>query len=212
MLILNNVLVGYGSTPVLELDHFHLQPGEQCLITGPSGCGKTTLLFAIAGLHPLMRGHVTVAGTNITQLSEAKRDHFRARHIGMVFQTLHLMRSLDVMQNVLLASYAAELPQSREHAHQLLEKLGIEHKHNVLPETISQGQAQRVAIARAVMHRPSLILADEPTSSLDDAACEKVILLLKSMAHNADAALLVSTHDQRVARHFTNILALGKAA
>jgi putative ABC transport system ATP-binding protein len=156
-----------------------------------------------------MAGTITVGGTDLTTLSEAALDHFRGRRIGMIFQTLHLMRSLSVLDNLLLASYVAGLPQKREHARQLLAELGIAEKADALPEALSQGQAQRVAIARAVLHRPALILADEPTSSLDDEACAVVIGLIRQVARETGAALVISTHDSRVKEHFNQIIQLG---
>jgi len=208
MLTFSDVALGYNGKEIVRLDDFQLPEGEQCLITGMSGSGKTTLLYAIAGLIPLMRGEITLHDTNMALLSESGRDHFRGQHIGIIFQTLHIVRSLSVMDNLLLASYAAGLPQNESHAEMLLDRLGIGDKRDVLPSSLSQGQAQRVAIARAVLHRPSLILADEPTSSLDDVSCEKVIILIKQIAEETGAALLISTHDSRVKTHFSNIIHL----
>ena len=211
MLSISDVTLGYQGKPVLHFGNLELAKGDGCLITGPSGSGKTTLLYAIAGLIPAMQGSISIAGTDITQLSESGRDHFRGQHIGMIFQTLHLVKSLRVIDNLLLAAYVADLPQRRERAHAVLRALGIEGKANDLPEALSQGQAQRVAIARAVLHQPKLILADEPTSSLDDTACETVIGLIRNAAQQANAALLISTHDHRVKAHFRQVIDLGSA-
>ncbi len=209
MLSISNIALGYGDKPVLQLTGLELPKGGQCLITGASGSGKTTLLYAIAGLISVMSGKMMVGGADIGKLSEAERDHFRGQHIGMIFQTLHLVKSLTVLDNLLLASYLAGVPPQHQRASEVLKKLDIHDKRDELPERLSQGQAQRVAIARAVLHRPALILADEPTSSLDDSACETVINLIKEVAQDTGAALVISTHDSRVKSHFGNVINLG---
>ncbi len=209
MLHISQVALGYHHQAVLQFDGLELPQGGECLITGPSGSGKTTLLYAIAGLIRVMSGRITIAGTDITQLSEAKLDQFRGQQIGMIFQTLHLVRSLSVLDNLLLASYVTGLPAQRQRALELLAQLGIAEKTNALPEALSQGQAQRVAIARAVLQRQSLILADEPTSSLDDASCAAVIGLIRQAARENGATLLISTHDRRVMEHFSQVIQLG---
>lgn len=209
MLNISQISLGYNGKAVLRFGGLELPKGGQCLIAGPSGSGKTTLLYAIAGLVRVMAGTITIGGTDITTLSEAALDHFRGRKIGMIFQTLHLMRSLSVLDNLLLASYVSGQPQERERARELLAELGIAEKADALPEALSQGQAQRVAIARAVLHRPALILADEPTSSLDDDACAAVIALIRQTARETGATLVISTHDSRVKEHFDQIIALG---
>jgi putative ABC transport system ATP-binding protein len=208
MLNLSAVTLGYNGKAVLQFGGTALAKGESALITGKSGSGKTTLLYALAGLVPVMAGRITVGGIDITALTQAQRDRFRGQHIGMIFQTLHLVRSLTVMENLLLAGYAAGKPVARERAHQLLEELGVAELWDQLPSRISQGQAQRVAIARAVLHRPGLIVADEPTSSLDDEACEAVIALIEQMAREHDATLVIATHDSRLKARFARVVAL----
>jgi len=212
MLNISRLRLGYGEKVVLDFAGMQLSQGQQCLITGASGCGKTSLLYAIAGLLDVMEGSIQVAGTDIAKLSQSERDRFRGKRIGMIFQTLHLVKSLSVIDNLMLASYVAGVPQHKEHAHGLLKQLGIYEKRDALPSQLSQGQAQRVAIARAVLHHPELLLADEPTSSLDDDACEAVITLIQKVAKDNGAALLVSTHDARVKKYFSEILPLGGAA
>ena len=174
--------LGYEGKPVVNCPGMELASGEQCLVTGPSGSGKTTLLYAIAGLLPVIKGSIILDNTDITTLPEAQRDRFRGRHIGIIFQTLHLVKSLTVLENLLLASYAAGHAQHGKQAEDILTRLGLFDKRHQLPACLSQGQAQRVAIARAVLHKPALILADEPTSSLDDASCSTVIDLITQAA------------------------------
>ncbi len=212
MLSFSALRLGYAGRAVLELGDFALPAGGQCLIAGPSGCGKTTLLYALAGLSPVMAGSVSVNGTVITALNESARDAFRGRHIGIVYQGIHLIKSLSVLQNVMLASYAAGLAAQETRARALLSRLGLSEKLHAMPDTLSQGQAQRVAIARAALHSPALLLADEPTSSLDDASCAGVIALLKEVALEANSTLVIATHDARVKEHFADVVTLGGGA
>ena len=208
MLKTKTLRVAYNPQVVIDFPNLVLARGDSCLINGASGCGKTTLLYTIAGLIKPAAGEIVIDGTDITKQTEAQRDHFRGKKIGMIFQTLHLVKHLSVINNLHLASYAAGVSHQPEHANYVLQQLGMYEKKDALPETLSQGQAQRVAIARAILHSPALILADEPTSSLDDASCESVITLIKQAAEEANASLLISTHDSRVKRHFSQIISL----
>ncbi len=212
MLQVSALSLGYSGKSVLEFKGMQLAKGAQCLIAGPSGCGKTTLLYALAGLSPVISGSVSVEGADITKMGEAERDRFRGAHIGIVYQGLHLIKSLTVLQNVMLASYASGQKADRARAAAVLSQLGLSEKLDSLPDALSQGQAQRVAIARAALHKPALLLADEPTSSLDDGACAKVIGLLKEVAKEAGSTLVIATHDGRVREHFADVVALGGAA
>jgi len=212
MLKIENIAIGYEGKPVVSLDTLVLNEREQCLITGSSGSGKTSLLYAIAGLMPIISGRIVVNGLDITRLPEMEMDRFRGVNIGIIFQTLHLMRSLTVTENLLLASYAVGIPPDILHIERMLRRLDIYDKRNALPASLSQGQAQRVGIARAVMHYPKLILADEPTSSLDDRNSETVIALIKEVAEETGAALLIATHDSRVKAHFHNVLNFAQGA
>jgi putative ABC transport system ATP-binding protein len=206
MLSLNDVTLGYDGKPVLHMGTLHIPRGGKCLISGASGSGKTTLLYTVAGLLPVISGSISINGTDLTKLSEPERDHFRGLHMGVIFQTLHLVRSLSVIDNLMLAYFAAGVRQDKARALHMLHRLQIEDKKDALPEHLSQGQAQRVAIARAVLLRPTLILADEPTSSLDDKSCARVIDIIIQIAEEAEAALLVSTHDNRIKAHFSQVM------
>lgn len=209
MLAISDISLGYGDKEVLHLPDISLTRGSQSLIVGQSGSGKTTLLYSIAGLLDVLKGKIVINDTDITTLSESDRDHFRSKNIGIIFQTLHLIKSLTVLENLLLASYVADINQQTERALGLLEELGIADKAHHLPATLSQGQAQRVAIARSVLNHPELLLADEPTSSLDDHSCEAVINLLKKIAQENNSTLIIATHDNRVKAHFSNIIQVG---
>src|SRR5262245_8166796 len=206
MFAVENLKHAYNGTEVLNVGSWRADQGAQWLIIGPSGSGKTTLLHVLAGILRPSAGSVGVAGQELTALKARGLDHFRGRHIGTVLQALHLIPSLRVMDNLLLAQYLAGLPQDRGRAREVLQALDLGEKEKAYPHELSFGQAQRVAVARAVVNRPKLLLADEPTSNLDDARCQQALELLLSMAQACNATLVIATHDQRIRaripRHF----------
>lgn len=183
---------------IIALPDLSLGAGETCLFTGPSGSGKSSLIGAIAGLLAPTEGEVRIDGEDLWALTRAARDRLRARRIGVVFQTLHLLPVVSVLENLLLANRLAGLRADRNRALGLLERLGVADLAERRPTAVSQGQRQRVAIARAMMNRPALVLADEPTSALDDAAAAATAALLADVAAESGAALLVATHDARL--------------
>lgn len=211
-LSLNSLTAGYPSGIKASLPDLSLTSNATLLLRGPSGSGKTTLLHTLAGLKAPVSGSVFVNGHDLYKMSEGARDVFRGRYIGIVFQSLHLVKSLSVLQNVLLASMAAQTSQKADDALSLLETLDIAHLKDRNITDISQGQAQRVAIARALIARPSLILADEPTSSLDDIAAEQTAALLQRLAHDRGSILIVSSHDGRITDKFSQVVTLGETA
>ena len=194
----------YGDQLVLALDAWRAAAGERWLVLGPSGSGKTTLLGILGGLLRPSEGRVTVAGVDLAGLSGSELDRFRGRHVGFVPQKLHLIPSLGVEENLVLAQYLAGLAQDRARAREVLAALGLAERTHAKPAELSHGQAQRVAVARALINRPGVILADEPTSNLDDAQCTRAIELLESQAAACGATLVVATHDQRVRARFPN--------
>jgi len=197
--------------PVLQLDRFELAEGRDLLIAGPSGCGKTTLLHLIAGLLVPSAGRVVVDGQDLAALSPAARDRFRGRRIGIVLQQFHLLPTITAMQNLLVAQSIAGLPVDRGAATSVLNALGIDERLDAFPHQLSVGQQQRVAIARALVNRPRLVLADEPTSNLDDAAAAAVIDLLLGATQRQGATLVVATHDSRLKSRIATELALSRA-
>jgi putative ABC transport system ATP-binding protein len=199
----------YGVREVLRVERFDASPGEHWLILGPSGCGKTTLLHLLAGLLRPTSGQVEVAGRNLATLTGHALDRWRGRTLGIVPQKLHLVSSLTVRDNLQLATYLPGLPAEVGRAEELLGSLSLLELANAKPHQLSHGQAQRVALARAVMNRPQLLLADEPTSNLDDAACAAALDLLQSQAQACGATLLVATHDRRTRERFERRLELG---
>lgn len=200
VLTIEGLEFAYADRLILRMQQLHLAAGESCTVLGPSGCGKTTLLHLIAGLLKPTRGSVTINGQCLSELSASRCDRFRGRHLGIVFQRFYLLPALTVLENLTLTQVLAHVPSSVGAVRELLEKLDIAPCLKAYPHELSQGQAQRVAIARALVHRPSLIIADEPTSSLDDQNAERAIALLRSQARSANAALLVVTHDRRIQR------------
>ena len=198
MLKVEKLVAGYRSGAVASLPELTVANGEAALILGPSGSGKTTLLLAIAGLARKFGGAVSVDGQDPFALKSAERDRFRGRSIGFVFQDLHLVTGLSTLDNVLLAPFAAHQKQDRTRAYALLDELGLASAAHKPAERISRGQAQRAAIARAMLLRPKVLLADEPTASLDDASCGVVTDLLLRAAAETGAALVIATHDARL--------------
>jgi putative ABC transport system ATP-binding protein len=208
MLQLRGVRQRYGSKQVLALEHFEAAAGEHWLVLGASGSGKTTFLNLAAGLLKPTEGEITVDALSLAGLEGAALDHWRGRHVGVVPQKLHLVASLNVLQNLLLAPYLAGLPADPGRALSLLGQLGLENHAGKKPNHLSHGQAQRVAIARAVMNRPKLLLADEPTANLDDENCFLSLELLQVQSRECGATLIVATHDQRAKQRFDNRLEL----
>lgn len=174
---------------------------DQWLLLGASGCGKSTLLNIISGLLKPTYGEIVINDTNLYDLTTRNMDRFRGRHIGIIFQRPHLIRSLNVLDNLELAAVMAGLPIDEERNLLLLNDLDIAALSKRYPDELSQGQLQRVSVARALVNKPDLLIADEPTSSLDDENAAQVIRMLTGQAKDNGAALIIATHDQRVRDH-----------
>lgn len=211
-LVIHELEQHYEGRCVLKLPEYRSAAGEHHLIIGPSGSGKTTLLHALAGLQKPSSGRLEVNGRDLCGMSEAERDRFRGDNVGIVFQRLHLIASLSVTENLLLARYLGRRPQQVGAVHELLTELGLGQRLHARPHELSLGEAQRVAIARAVINRPRLLLADEPTSSLDDGNAQRVVALLRDRAVALGATLLVVTHDARIQGYFDQRLHLQEMA
>jgi lipoprotein-releasing system ATP-binding protein len=194
------------SYPAMELDK-----GNSLLVTGPSGSGKTTFLHILSGFLPPQKGTVSIANQDIYALSERKRDRFRGEYIGIVFQQHHFVQALNALDNVLLAWEAVGIDPDRSRAIGLMDKLGLGDKYNAKPYELSQGEQQRLSIIRAIVQRPALLLADEPTSSLDDINARQVAGQLIELAGTYGSALVVVTHDQRLKDIFPRKIELSKA-
>jgi putative ABC transport system ATP-binding protein len=212
MFAIHNLTHAYNGATVLNVELWQAEQGAQWLMLGPSGSGKTTLLHVLAGILRPDRGQVSVAGQDVTALSPAALDKFRGRHIGIVLQRLHLIDSLSVMKNLLLAQYMAGEPQDATRVREVLASLDLGDKADARPHELSHGQAQRVAVARAVVNKPRLLLADEPTSNLDDTRCVQVLDLLLAQAKACGATLVIATHDSRIKARVANHFDLKAAA
>ena len=213
MIRIEHLRFGYrNADDVLRLDEFVLEPQSNVLVVGPSGCGKTSLLHLIAGLLLPRDGRVIVDGQDLAELSPSARDRFRGQHIGIVLQQFHLLPTLTAMQNLLVAQTIAGLRADRAAAHSMLNALGVDERVNAYPHELSIGQQQRVAIARALVNRPKLLLADEPTSNLDDEACASVADLMLATAREQGASLLIATHDSRMKSRIPRQLTLPRRA
>jgi ABC-type lipoprotein export system ATPase subunit len=200
----------------IDIPALDLARGERLLLTGSSGRGKSTLLYLIAGvlhLAPPSTGEIRVAGRDIHALRGAARDTFRGRHVGMIFQTFHLLTGFSAVENVMAAMMFSDVP-SREHrprALELLSRLGITAPDRD-PDRLSVGQQQRVAVARALACRPDLVLADEPTASLDPENSAAAVELIQAVCQEQNAALLCVSHDPSLAPRFERRVSLDQLA
>ncbi|WP_439517297.1 ABC transporter ATP-binding protein [Hydrogenophaga sp.] len=188
----------YPHAPPIHMPDVTVSQGGTLLLRGPSGSGKSTWLALAAGLLTPSAGEIVVAGQSVGALAGGARDTWRARHMGFLPQKLHLSDALSVNDNLALVYFAAGLPLDRAAIARALETLQVGAFATRRPSQLSGGQAQRVALARAVLLRPRVILADEPTASLDDDAGAMALGLLKESAARLDATLVIATHDARV--------------
>jgi len=197
----------YDGKKYFDFPDINLDSGENLLIIGNSGIGKTTLLHLLAGILKPESGSINISGTDISKFSDTELDKFRGDNIGIVFQKPHFISSLTINENLKLAKYLSPSKTSGD-AKKILESLNIKDKYQQKPNQLSEGEKQRASIALALINSPSLILADEPSSSLDDFNCDNVIKLLKTQAKDHKAQLIVITHDARLKKHFKNNLNL----
>jgi putative ABC transport system ATP-binding protein len=211
MLTIKDVGFAYNPTNTFRFPDLSCQNGEHWLIMGASGCGKTTLLHLMAGLLKPAQGEISIKGIQISKLSPTKADKFRGKEIGIVFQKHHFIQSLTVVENLQVCRYLIGQKFRRTEVQELLDQLNIVDKIDAKINQLSQGELQRLSIARAVINKPSVIFADEPTSSLDDFNSAEAIRLLKHEASLYGSALIIVTHDQRLLPHFKNSIELSNA-
>lgn len=195
---------GGALLPVLNVPHFKVNEGEQVALIGQSGGGKTTLLNVISGITRPDSGKVIVGGVNLTELPEPARDRFRAERIGIIFQTFHLLPAFTAFENVLLGM-AFSGKQSHSYAKELIELVGLKSRMNHKPGQLSVGEQQRVSVARALASRPRLMLADEPTASVDLANQDNILMLLRNACREKNVSLLLVTHSDDVSSQFERI-------
>jgi ABC-type lipoprotein export system ATPase subunit len=191
-----------GPGVVFRCDHFHVDPGQHTALWGPSGCGKSTMLNLISGLLRADEGHVIVDGVDLQTLSEGQLDQFRGERLGFVFQTFNLLSPFTALQNVLLGMRFSDTVPSKEwkaRATSLLDRVGLGHRLHSKPNTMSVGEQQRVAIARALANRQKIVVADEPTGSLDPKNAAAVMDLLLEMTAEQQVTMLMVTHDRGLA-------------
>jgi putative ABC transport system ATP-binding protein len=207
MLELTGLTKRYDATPVFDGVDLALRPGEFVAVLGESGVGKSTLLNCIAGLDTLDAGSVVLDGREVTSMREPEQAQLRRRELGFVFQAFHVLPHLTVAQNVALPLLLQQRADDTRVEH-VLEAVGLAGFGPRLPQTLSGGQLQRVAIARALVHRPKLLLADEPTGNLDAGNAERVMELLVRQSQHDGAALLLVTHSRAAASRADRVLEL----
>lgn len=195
---------------LFSIPYWRVGSSARVCVAGASGTGKTTLLYVLAGLLQPSEGRVKIEDVVLTDLSEAARDEFRARHVGMVFQTSRLLPGLNALENVALAATIGGMQRNlaRERASHLLAQVGVGDKESAHPAELSVGERQRVAIARAFAADPKLLLADEPTASLDPKRTEGVISLLQAVAEEHGTTVVLVTHERDVQVRFDTVVRL----
>ena len=195
-----------GTLTILAEVDLQIAAGETVAIVGASGAGKSTLLALLAGLDEPSAGRVWLNGAELTALNEDGRAAVRARHVGFVFQSFHLVPSLTAIENVMLPLELAGLPNARGAAAEVLAQVNLTPRREHYPRQLSGGEQQRVAIARAFVTRPAVLFADEPTGNLDSVTGERIIELLFELNRAAQTTLVVVTHDQAIAQRCSRII------
>ncbi len=197
-----------ADTPALIGVSLDIQPGERVCLMGPSGSGKSTLLNLIGCIDTPTSGTLVIDGEDTSRLADGKMSEFRNRHMGFIFQSFNLIPVLSVFENVEYPLLLQKMParQRRERVRELLARVGLSAYERRSPENLSGGQRQRVAIARALVGRPRLVIADEPTASLDHATGSSIMELMMEMNRTEGATLVYSTHDAAVARYAARIV------
>lgn len=199
-----------GSLTILDAVTLQIAAGETVAIVGASGAGKSTLLALLAGLDVPTTGRVQLDGAELTQLDEDGRAAVRAKHVGFVFQSFHLVPSLTALENVMLPLELVNRPRAREAALAALKTIGLEARAQHYPNQLSGGEQQRVAIARAFVTKPAVLFADEPTGNLDAVTGERVIRQLFELNAATGATLVLVTHDQTLAERCQRVIHLDK--
>ena len=212
MIELHNLCMSYSleqsRLDVLEGVDLGVASGETLAIVGPSGSGKTTLLVLLAGLEQPVSGDISIDGVTLGSLDADAMADLRRDRLGIIFQSFHLVQSLTALGNVALPLEIAGAENALERAREMLQKVGLAERYDHYPMQLSGGEQQRVAIARALVHRPGLVLADEPTGNLDFATGAKIIELLFELNEEAGSTLVLVTHDDEIARRCQRVVRL----
>ena len=204
---INGLAKRYGDSTVFEQVSLSVAPGEFVAIVGDSGVGKSTLLNCMAGLDHWDAGQVRLQGQDLSALNDEQRALLRRRHVGFVFQAFHVLPHLDVAQNVGLPLLLLGTPDDERVSH-MLAAVGLDGLQSRLPQQLSGGQLQRVAIARALVHRPDVLLADEPTGNLDPSTASRVMDALTAQCRQQGSALVLVTHSEAAAARADRVLRL----
>ena len=197
-----------GPLTILSGVSFAILAGESVAVVGPSGAGKSTLLALLAGLDLPTDGHVVLKGANLSLLDEDGRAQLRAESVGFVFQSFHLVPSLNALENVMLPLELAGHSDARKVAREIIEKVGLKERWSHYPAQLSGGEKQRVAIARAFATEPAVLFADEPTGNLDSRTGENIMQLMFELNRSSSTTLVLVTHDQGLAKRCDRILSL----
>jgi ABC-type lipoprotein export system ATPase subunit len=196
---------------ILRIEKLVIEDGTMLGVCGVSGSGKTTLLHILTGLLLPTAGDVCIGDVYINRLSEAKRDVFRAKHIGYIFQTFNLIPYLSARENILLALWIGKKmkkPEREKRCDELLEQTGLSKRAKHLPEELSGGEQQRVCVARALANNPAIIVADEPTANLDSQTKFQIINLIKTICAQNNTTLILSSHDKEITKNLHETLSL----
>ncbi len=197
-----------GTLTILTDVSFQVAAGESIAVVGPSGAGKSTLLALLAGLDLPTRGHVILNGSNLSALDEDGRARVRAESVGFVFQSFHLVPSLNALENVMLPLELAGHEDARAAARDIIEKVGLAERWSHYPAQLSGGEKQRVAVARAFATGPAVLFADEPTGNLDSRTGARIMSLLFELNRNSATTLVLVTHDIQLAERCGRVLEL----
>ncbi len=197
-----------GSLTILSDVSFSIDAGESVAVVGPSGAGKSTLLALLAGLDLPTGGHVVLNGANLAELDEDGRARVRAESVGFVFQSFHLVPSLNALENVMLPLELAGKDDARRNSRMIVEQVGLGERWSHYPAQLSGGEKQRVAIARAFATEPAVLFADEPTGNLDARTGETIMQLMFELNRSSSTTLVLVTHDNSLAQRCDRILSL----
>ena len=197
-----------GSLTILSAVSFSIAPGESVAVVGPSGAGKSTLLALLAGLDLPTQGYVMLNGVNLGELDEDGRARVRAESVGFVFQSFHLVPSLNALENVMLPLELAGHDDAREASRAIIERVGLRERWSHYPAQLSGGEKQRVAIARAFATEPAVLFADEPTGNLDTRTGETIMELMFELNRKSSTTLVLVTHDNLLAGRCDRVLSL----
>jgi len=200
----------FGKVEVLKGVDLSIIEGERVALMGPSGSGKSTLLNCISGIEKLDSGEIILDGKNLDRLDLVGIEKMRRESIGYIFQSFHLLPTLTAYENIELPAQLIDIPdiERKDKVDQLLESVGLSNRSNHKPDQLSGGECQRVAIARALIHKPSLVLADEPTGSLDSKNGEAILTLLEELSNDHKVALLLVTHDRTSTRICDRVISI----